>query len=292
VTDSGSQWAVKEALDWIVGFLAEKGDEYPRRSAEWIISAATGLTRLELYAHHDRPLSPTERLEMRKAVKARAKGVPLQYVTGEMPFRRVVIKAAKGVFIPRPETEILVEEGLAFLGRSGLERPVVVDLCTGSGCVACSIASEDASAIVYAVDICESAVRLARENANRLGLDTRVTVLCGDLFAPLPSELEGSVDMVLANPPYIPSADVLALPVEVRDFEPNLALDGGADGLVVARRIIEGAARWIRPGGMLAMELDEFRTQDAIEAMEKWFEGSRIRDDLVGRKRFAIGLRR
>jgi len=292
VTDSASQWTVKEALDWIVGFLAEKGDEHPRRSAEWIISAATGLTRLELYAYHDRPLSATERFQMREAVKARAKGVPLQYVTGEMPFRRIVIKVANGVFIPRPETEILVEEGLAFLGRCGGAQPVVVDLCTGSGCVACSIASEDPSAIVYAVDICESAVRLATENASRLGLDTRVTVLCGDLLTSLPSELEGSVDMVLANPPYIPTAEMSKLPGEVRNFEPSRALDGGEDGLVVARRIIEEAARWIRPGGMLAMELDEFRTQDAIEAMAKWFEESRIRDDLVGRKRFAIGLRR
>lgn len=286
------QWTVGEALRRMTDFLGDKGDEHPRRSAEWILSAATGLTRTETYAYHDRPLTPAERTEVREALKGRANGLPLQYLSGEMAFRRIVLKVERGVFIPRPETEILVEEGLEFLAKAGVEHPVVVDLCTGSGCIACSVAREHRDAKVWAVDVSPDAVRVATANAERLGVGDRVTVLLGDLTGPLPLELKGHVDLILANPPYVPTADMASLPREVLDFEPVLALDGGEDGLAVAERIVSEAVQWLRPGGLLAMELDENKVQDAVRTMDILLNGSRIRSDLTGRDRFALGVRR
>ncbi|HEY5541473.1 MAG TPA: peptide chain release factor N(5)-glutamine methyltransferase, partial [Coriobacteriia bacterium] len=131
-------WTVKAALDWTRAYLAEKGDEQPRLSAEWLLSAATGLSRVELYAYHDRPLTPEERASLREGVKRRAAGEPLQYVTGEVAFRHIVVKVRPGVLIPRPETEVLVDAGLPAVDAAIAERgeALVADVCTGSGCVA------------------------------------------------------------------------------------------------------------------------------------------------------------
>lgn len=286
-------WTVKQALDWTVGYLSDKADEHPRRSAEWLISAATGLSRVEIYAYHDRPLAPQERTALRESVKRRASGEPLQYVTGEMAFRHIVVRVVPGVFIPRPETETLAEECLTFLNAPGApEAPLVVDACTGSGAVACALAFEAPQARVFATDLSPLAVETARANAQRLGLDERVTVLEGDLLAPLPHDLLGTVDCLIANPPYIPSANLPDLPCEVLGFEPGLALDGGADGLDVARRLMTAGREWLRPGGLLAMELDEGCVQDAVKAMREWYEDTRTVRDLAGRDRVATGYLR
>ncbi|MBA4370078.1 MAG: peptide chain release factor N(5)-glutamine methyltransferase [Coriobacteriaceae bacterium] len=281
-------WTVRDALAWTAEYLGRKGDGNPRRSAEWLLSGATGLTRVELYAHHDRPLSESEREAFREGIERRAAGEPLQYVTGEMPFRHLVLKVRPGVFIPRPETELLVEAGLDEAEARGGEV-VAVDLCTGSGAVACALAQEVPGARVYATEISPTAAEVARENAERCGVVERVTVLEGDLFAPLPEELRGHVDVVLANPPYVPSGDLPGLPSEVGGHEPALALDGGSDGLTVARRIMDEARGWLRPGGVLAMELDERRVADADQVMRAWYEETTTVRDLTGRDRIVAG---
>lgn len=276
-------WTVKAALDWTNAYLAEKGDEHPRRSAEWLLSAATGLSRIELYAYHDRPLSPEERASLREGVKRRAAGEPLQYVTGEVAFRHIVVKVVPGVLIPRPETEVLVGEGLRAI--EGADRPTVVDLCTGSGCIALSCAHEHHGARVLATDISPIAASCARANAERLGFAERVDVLEGDLFAPLPPDLCGRIDLVIANPPYIPTADIAELPAEVAGFEPHLALDGGPDGLDFWRRIAREARDWLAPGGELVVELDESRVMTAAGEAQEWYEEVRVVRDLAGRDR-------
>ncbi|MHB9003250.1 MAG: peptide chain release factor N(5)-glutamine methyltransferase [Coriobacteriia bacterium] len=289
----GRVWTVKQALDWTRGYLTDKSDEHPRQSAEWLLSAATGLSRVEVYAYHDRPLTPEERVSLREAVKRRAAGEPLQYVTGEVAFRHIVLRVVPGVFIPRPETEILAEECLTFLHASGAPASaVVVDACTGSGAVACSIAQEQPGATVHATELSLLAVATARANAERLGLADRVTILEGDLLSPLPDSLLGNVDCLVSNPPYIPSADLPDLPAEVLGFEPHLALDGGVDGLDVARRLMNEGRRWLKPGGMLAMELDEGCVDSAVKLMEAWYEGTRTVRDLAGRDRIATGYLR
>jgi len=280
-------WTVKDALEWTVEFLGRKSDEHPRRSAEWLLSAATGLSRVQLYAFHDRPLSPDERARYRALVARRAEGMPLQYVTGEMPFRHLIIHVEPGVFIPRPETEVLVDVALEAI--RGLPRPIVIDLCTGSGCVAASIAAESPEARVWAVDQSASAVAAARRNVLHAKVSDRVQVVHGDLFDPLPGELAGTVDLIVSNPPYIPSSDLPDIPVEVLGFEPREALDGGPDGLDVFRRITADAPGWLAPAGALALELDEARVGAAAGELRDGYECIEVRKDLTGRDRIVFG---
>jgi release factor glutamine methyltransferase len=283
-------WTVRDALDWTVEHFERKGIDGPRRSAEWLLSAATGLSRIELYAHFDRPLSEGERAAYRASIERRAAGEPLQYVTGEMPFRHIVLKVRPGVFIPRPETEVLVDEVLTAL--EGVEDPIVVDLCTGSGAIAVSVAHERPDARVYATEIVPETAEVARENAERCGVADRVTVLTGDLFGPLPAELRGNVHAVASNPPYIPTPDLADLPAEVGGFEPRVALDGGADGLETVRRIVADARSWLVPGGALIIETDTSTVKTAVNEMAAWYEGTKAVRDLSGRDRVAAGHRR
>lgn len=283
-------WTVKAALDWTTSFLAEKADEHPRRSAEWLMSAATGLSRVELYAYFDRPLTHDERTQLREAVRRRAAGEPLQYVTGEVAFRHIIVKVRPGVLIPRPETEVLVDSVLDAVDAAIVARgeALVADVCTGSGCIALAIAQERPAATVAACDISTVAIEVAEENAVRLGLDARLTVGQGDLFAGLDRELLGLLDVVVSNPPYVPSADVPDLPLEVAGFEPHLALDGGVDGLDFYRRILVDALEWLRPGGLLGVELDERMARIAAAEAEEWYQQVRVVSDLTGRDRIVV----
>lgn len=274
-------WTVRTALEWTRGFLAARGDDQPRRSAEWLLSAATALSRVEIYAFHDRPLTADERAVLREGVKRRAAGEPLQYVTGEMPFRHLCVRVRPGVLIPRPETEVLVDVALAKLPPQAR----AADLCTGSGCVALSLAHEREGVTVWATDLSPAAVEVAGDNAVRLGLDDRVTILAGDLFGPLPQELRGRLDLVVANPPYIPSSAMADLPAEVAGFEPGLALDGGPDGLDLARRILAEAPDWLRPGGRIALELDERNVGAAAAEASTAYTSVAVTPDLTGRPR-------
>ena len=298
VTDSENartgdrSWTVAEALAWTVEYFTRKGVENPRRSAEWLLSAATGLSRVELYAHFDRPLSPEERATFRTSIERRAAGEPLQYVTGEVPFRHLVLHVRPGVFIPRPETEVLVDAVLEHLGRAGVAEPRVLDLCTGSGAVAVSVAYERPGATVYATEVVAATVDVACENAANAGVEGRATILTGDLFSPLPADLQGSFDVVVSNPPYIPTADLADLPAEVAGFEPRIALDGGADGLDVVRRIADEARAWLKPGGLLALEIDTTCAKGAADILARWYEEVEVRKDLTGRDRIATGIRR
>lgn len=253
------------------------------------MSAATGLSRVEIYTQHDRPLTPQERTTYRGLIELRVTGTPLQYVTGEMPFRHLVMHVEPGVFIPRPETEVLVDLALAAITER--EVPLVIDLCTGSGCIAVSLGFERSDADVWASDASERAVGAARRNALHAGVAGRVQVVHGDLFAPLPPDLRGRVDLVVANPPYVPSADIDTLPPEVAGFEPQLALDGGPDGLDVARRILDEARSWLADGGTVALELDERRVVDAATEAERGFNyvDVQVECDLTDRHRFIIG---
>ena len=241
-------WTIKAALDWTVGYLEGKGISNPRLSAEWLMAEATGLSRIELYVNFDKPLSLSEREVLRGYVARRATGEPLQLISGKAPFRYLTIKVAPGVLIPRPETEVLVSEALRELQLPRVADHVltheegeevvsadlppirVLDVCTGSGCIACAIASEYPAAQVIALDIADEAVKLAEENTEELGLQDRVEVRKSDLLEAVDPSEYGSFDLLISNPPYIPTAVLEGLEKEVTEFEPRLALDGGKDG--------------------------------------------------------------
>jgi release factor glutamine methyltransferase len=278
-------WTIIEALKWTTGHLAANDIEPARLEAERLLSSATGMSRVDLYAQHDRPLADDERARYREAIKRRLAGEPLQYIVGEVAFRRIVLKVRPGVFIPRPETEVLVEVALECLGSSEPVR--VLDLCTGTGAVALSIAREYAGVSVVAVDLSEEAVACARANAQRLGLDGAVEVRAGDLFEGLGAGERFA--LIVANPPYVPADAIPELATEVRDHEPAAALDGGPDGLDTVRRILAGAAERLEPGGALVMEVDSGHAAEAASlAGDAGLQDARVVKDLTGRPRIVV----
>lgn len=284
MTQAGKVWTVQEALDWTRGYLERKEDANPLLSARFLVSHATGLSHLELYTMFDRPLSLDERDVLRDAVSRRGHGEPLQYISGHAPFRHLDIKTRPNVLIPRPETEVLVDEVLSFLG--GMSASRVIEVGCGSGCIACSLATEMPACDVWATDISPDACSLARENASDAGLDGIVHIIECDLDSGIPDELRGTFDVLVSNPPYIPDAVMEVLPDEVRGYEPHLALAGGADGLDVFRRLLARADGLVREGGMLAIELHEGSLDDACRlAEDAGMADVRMVRDLAGRPR-------
>lgn len=284
MTQSDRVWTVKEALGWTRGYLERKADANPLLSARALLSHATGLSHLELYTMFDRPLSGGERGILRDAVARRGHGEPLQYICGHAPFRYLDVKVKPGVLIPRPETEVLVDEVLSAL--QDVEAPRVADIGCGSGCIACALATEAPAVRVWATDISDAACELVRENVVALGVEERVQVILCDLDAGMPSELEGTFDVLVSNPPYIPDEVMAKLPSEVKDFEPELALAGGADGLDVFRRLLTSAKRLLKPAGLLAVELHEDSLEQAKALAEaQGFTNARIVHDLADKPR-------
>lgn len=284
-------WTVQEALNWTKEYLATKGDESPRISAEWLLSHATGMSRIEIYAYFDRPLTPEERTVLRAGVARRAAGEPLQYVAGEVAFRHIVVKVGSGVLIPRPETEVLV--GLVLERIAAIETPRVLDIGTGSGCIALSILKEHPGATVLATDLSPEAAAIAQANADRLGFSDRFEVRVGDLSDPVTPEEFGTFDAVVSNPPYVPSAEVDTLALEVIGFEPRLALDGGSDGLDVYRRLLPTVERLLTDRGVLAVELHETNAPQArtLAVELKSYSAVQVLPDLAGRLRFVLAER-
>lgn len=284
-------WTINRCLTWTRDYLARKGDEHARLSAEWLLSAATGKDRTGLYMAFDEPLSPDELSRMHGFIERRAKGEPLQYITGKTSFRFIEVACAPGVLIPRPETELLVDAALEGIDAASAMNPIrVLEVGCGTGCVSCAIASERPGALVTATDISPTAAALARENRDALGLANFVDVVECDLVSGVSSELMGTFAVLVSNPPYIPDDVMRKLPDEVANFEPELALAGGADGLDVYRRLLDAAPRALVPGGMLAVELHE----DALDAAanlaheQGCWKSIEIRRDLTGRTRFIV----
>lgn len=275
-------WTVKRTLEWCTEYLQRHGDENPRLSAQWLLCAATGFTRVEIYTNFDRPLSDEERQTLRESLRRRGQGEPLQYITGEAAFRHIVLKTARGVLIPRPETELLVEVVLEYLQGAAADEARVLEVGCGTGCIALSIAKEAASHVV-ATDISADAVQCALRNRDTLGLEASVDIVQTDCC----DGVGEGFDVLVSNPPYIPTGILSELPHEVVGFEPQLALDGGPDGLVFFDRLLEAAPHVVKSGGLFACELHETCVDAALDRLRQaGFEETRGINDLAGRPRF------
>ena len=286
-------WTVRSTLEWMRGYLERHGDEHPRLSAEWLMCAATGFSRIEVYMNYDRPLDAGELSILREGVKRRGAGEPLQYVTGEMPFRHIVLKCGPGVLIPRPETEILVDCVLEYIDKQDGPQHVL-EIGTGTGCISLSIAGERPGTTVVATDISPDAIALATRNREALGCEDVVEIVHTDIAEDVEGADKAAFDVLVSNPPYIPSAIVDTLPREVGGFEPRLALDGGQDGLNVFRRIVQTAKGALREGGLMAFELHEDCLQLAAQDQQvnEHFQDIRIVRDLTGRDRILLAIRK
>ncbi len=232
-------------------------------------------SRTWLLAHPEHPLDPNQLTDYQTAIALRASGYPLPYLTGHVEFYGLDFEVTPDVLIPRPETETLVELALA-------RRPAtVIDVGTGSGCIAIALAVHLPQAIVYATDISRAALAVARRNAARHRVADRVHLLAGDLLAPC----AGPVDLVVSNPPYVAEGEFAALPHSVREHEPRLALDGGPDGLAVIRRLLAQAPAVLRPGGTLLIEIGANQGAAVAQLARRHFESVRIHPDLAGHDR-------
>jgi release factor glutamine methyltransferase len=270
-------WTIGSLLETATGYLKEKGSDSPRLDAELLLADTLHLERIGLYTQYDRPLSPDEVTAYRALVARRAAHEPVAYIRGRANFRHLSLGVGPGVLIPRPETEELVDLALETLRRRppwgdlpegpsvplappasqadmspvGQQAPLIADVGTGSGAIALSLAQE-AGVRVLAIDDSPQALAVAAANAEALALGGRVVFRQGDLLAGVAS---GSLAMVVSNPPYVRSGDIPGLAADIRLFEPVSALDGGADGLDVYRRLVPEAARALRPGGALLLEV-------------------------------------
>jgi release factor glutamine methyltransferase len=277
-------WTPLRLLGWTQDFFAKAGVDAPRLTAELLLAEALRCDRVRLYLDFDKPLGPEELARYRELVRRRAAGEPTAYVLGRREFYGRTFRCDPRALVPRPETELLVEAALAALTALP-EGGAALDLCTGTGCVGITLALERPSAKVALVDLSPDALALARENAAALAA-ANVELLQGDLYAPLAADAR--FDVVVANPPYVPTGELAGLAREVRR-EPSLALDGGADGLAVARRLVAGAPRRLRPGGTLLVEMHETHGEALVRLCRvAGLAGAEVRRDLAGLPRYVV----
>jgi release factor glutamine methyltransferase len=273
-----------EVLRGTERYLADRGVENPRLNAEHLLAHALGLKRMELYLQFDRPLTETERAPLRDLVKRRGTREPLQHVLGTAEFHGRTFACDKRALVPRPETEQLVE--LAVELAKAQTAPTLLDIGTGSGVIALTLALEIPSATIHATDLSPDALALTAENAARHALTDRVTFHQADLLPPGSAKF----DLIIANLPYIPADEIAALSPEVR-HDPHTALDGGPDGLDLNRRLIETAPDRLAPGGALLLEIG-LGQADAVNTLlsARKFRDISVRPDYQNIPRFAVGF--
>lgn len=276
------RWTVLKILQWTTDYFAGKQIDPARLEAELLLAATLDLDRVGLYVNFERPLNPDELSSFRERVRRRSQREPLQYILGETEFWSLNFSVSPAVLVPRADTEVLVEEALARIESAAR----VLDVGTGSGAIAIALAHEKPEILLTALDCSEPALEVARNNAHRNGVADRVTCLAGDL-ATLPS---GPFEMVVSNPPYIPTSDWAELMPEVRDYEPRLALDGGDDGLQAYRHLAAQAGRVLTPGGWLLVEVGIGQAQE-VSALFETAGMSEVgqRDDYAGIPRVVMG---
>lgn len=281
------EWSVGRLLGWAAGYLAAKGVEAPRLSAELLLAKVLGCDRLGVYLRHDQPLEEPELKAFKVLLLRRASHEPVAYITGTKEFYSLELEVGPGVLIPRPETEIVVDAALEML--EGYHQPLVLDMCTGCGAIALAIAANHPGARVVGVDISAKALGYARANARRLGLEGRVQWLQGNVWAPLAGKGMW-FDLIVANPPYVAEGDWHALPPQVREYEPREALVAGEGGLDVIKEIVEGARAFLRPLAAVVMEIDPRQWQAVRELARaaRIFPEVELRRDLAGAGRVVV----
>ena len=282
-----AEWTILELLRWTTQYFEGEGIASARLDAECLLADALGCDRLRLYVDYDKSPVVEERERFREQVRRRAQErIPVAYLLGTREFWSLPLAVSPDVLVPRPETETLVSAALEFLGDSA-QVYRVLDIGTGSGCVALAIASACPNVQVTATDLSPAALRIAKRNADALGLADRVRFLTGDLFEPVVSE---RFDLIVSNPPYVARREAEGLPPEL-EHEPELALFGGEDGLQVIDRLIDAAGDYLEPGGAVCIEIDPRQAAVTVARLqESGFRDVGCRRDLARDLRVVVGL--
>jgi release factor glutamine methyltransferase len=271
--ETPAEWTIGKLIEWTRAFFEKKGIPQPRLEAEILLAHLLGAERIDLYMKYEQPVAEAERAAYRDLVRRRAERQPTRYLVGGCEFMSLAMKVTPDCLIPRPETEMLVEEVLSRSGAlraatvrsrvhpNGVAAPpagapvTAIDLCTGCGCVAVGIAVNLPSARITATDISPAALQVARANAEGHGVADRIALLEGDLYAPLDAADVQPADFLVSNPPYVSEAEWAALAPEIRDHEPRAALVAGPAGTETIERILKGAPAYLKPGGTLLVEI-------------------------------------
>jgi len=252
------------ALDWGTRLLRERGIESPRLNAELLLRKTLKIDHVQVYLYSDRVLTQPEFTLYECLINRRIKGEPIQYILGNREFWSLDLRVSPAVLIPRPETELLVEETLKIFRDEGNLTLRFMEVGTGSGAIAIALAKEMQGCFIVAEDISWRAILVAKENARIQGVSGNIRFLVGDLFPPL-KEGRSLFDLILSNPPYVPSSKIATLPREIAEFEPRIALDGGPDGLGFFRRIVTGSVSFLKDGGWLMLEIGEGQREAVAE---------------------------
>ncbi len=261
-------WTIGRLLDWTTQFFAAKGVEFPRLDAEVLLAHALGSSRIKLYTSFDEVASEQVRQQFRSMVQQRVEGCPVAYLVGFKEFFSIPLQVNRSVLIPRPDTEILVMEALRLL--KPMHQATLLDVGTGSGAIAIALAKNHPTVQITAIDCSADALSVARQNAKQHGVEHKVTFHISQLFNQLPKDVV--YDIIVSNPPYIPTDAIAHLPAGVRDFEPHMALDGGKDGFQVITQLISDARPFLKKGGYLLIEIGVAQEQRVREIMSQYSE--------------------
>jgi len=281
-------WTILRLMLWSADYLRDKGVPSARLDAEHLLAHSLGVGRLELYLQHERPLLAAELDAFRPLLRRRAGREPLQYILGRQAFRELELEVGPDVLVPRPETELLVDEVLAWARSEPRAELDALDVGTGSGAIALSLALEGPFRRIVGTDRSEAAVRVAERNRAAAALDDRVDLRVGSWFEPL--DATERFDVIASNPPYVAETELATLEPEVRTWEPVGALVAGPDGLDGFRVVVAGAAAHLSPGGLLALEVGAGQTGAVVGMLEERGEYMqvRVRRDLAGRERIVL----
>jgi release factor glutamine methyltransferase len=289
---------VLEAIQKSADFLAKKNVESSRLQIELLLAHLLKMPRMKLYLNFERALSLTEIDSLRELVKRRGQREPLQHIVGSMSFCGYEIAVNRHALVPRPETELLAETGWQFLSAISHHPSTALDFGTGTGCIAIALAAKCPNARVVALDISTKAIALAKENAKKNNVAERIEFLQGDGFAALQNrwgerprepKQDFQFDLIISNPPYIPTAEIETLQPEVKNFDPRNALDGGADGLDLYRKIAAEAKPFLKPDGKIMLEFGDGQAEAVCKIFEneKWIVEA-VKEDYSQRARILI----
>ena len=270
-----------ELLQQATARLTKANSDEPQANAEWLLACVLGVTRTWILAHGDYILSESELALYEKYLTRKAAGEPMSHIVGYQPFDGMDIIVSPDVLTPRPETEELVEIVSALFDKQSVHT--FLDMCTGSGCIACALARRFMHAQVLAVDVSEKALSVAAQNIKKFKLHERVHLLQSDLW----EGVTGTFDLIISNPPYIPSQIVDTLTREVL-HEPRLALDGGTDGLDIVRPLCSVASDYLNPGGWLVLELCKGQAAAVARGLTEIGWRASVKKDIVGIERFVL----
>ena len=277
-------WTISSLLNWTVNYFKSKNIQSARLDAEVLLSHVLRQERIYLYVHFDEPMEQNELNKFREYVKKRAQHVPIAYIIGEREFMGLPFKVTKDTLIPRPDTEILVENVLNNVDKD--KEIEIVDIGTGSGAIILSLLVNLPKAQGKTVDISSKAIEVAKENAVNLQVNDRCEFFVGDLFAPLNNN---KFDVIVSNPPYIPKKDIATLEDDVKEYEPVSALTDGGDGLSYYRRLLSEGKAYIKENGFIALEIGIYQSNDVKQiAMDNGWKNIKIIKDYAGIDRVVL----